>query len=109
MNFASAGIRSVSAACREVVILMVPAGLSRNSRTDVAQQALAHFRGRDAACRAGEKPDTQAFFQAPHGLTQRGLRNPEMRRRPREAPFPRDREERHKVVDLTRPIHKQNL
>ena len=71
-----------------------------NFGSDGAQQPLAGFRRRHAAGGARQQPQAQPLFQTANGVAERGLRNPELCRCPREAAFPRHREEREEIIGV---------
>jgi hypothetical protein len=58
-----------------------------------AQQALAGFRGHEAARRAREERDPYAPLECPEGVAQGGLRDVEARRRARDGAFVGDGDE----------------
>src|SRR3979409_99263 len=96
-----------SAAYSVVVIRIVPAGFSRRSRTAASsasisslRRACARLRRRDAAGGARQQPHTEARLEFANGVAERGLRHAELGCRLREAAFPPDREERHKVIQV---------
>ncbi len=68
-------------------------------RSHRPEQPLAGIGRRNAARRAGEEPDAKPFLQAADGMAERGRGDAEMGRRPGEAAFPGDRQERHQIVD----------
>ena len=112
-SLASAGHSIVSAACSAAVMRIVARRLVAQfaqrrefgvdlvePRAERAQQPLAGLGRGDTARRARQQPQAQPRLQCADRLAQRRLRDAELRRGPREAALPRDREERDEIVEV---------
>src|ERR1700722_9871289 len=109
---ATAGARIVSEACSTDVMRRLPAGFPRMAVTAANPASIpskcgatvwirrfARLGRRDATRVAGQEPQSQPAFRLPNDAAEGGLRYAELRRSPRKAPFPCDRQQGDQVVD----------